>query len=700
MGNPNSIGGGRVDFDLVNHYGWQTPENKPQPSAPETAPAPAPTPVSETAPAPAPAPEPAPAPQPEANPSPVPTIPEGVTLPGWPQEQPTSGPQEETLDSFINDSPAPKTTEEHGEFTKEPEPEYEEYEEPLEYYEEPEEQPKEHSIWDEVDQAPAGQTANTQQNDTSDDEFDFHKRKTAGAEKTEDSKDSPFDSFFVENEPETPKTNPTPEAHAPTSERTGETPRETAQGRGENAEKNHLIKENWEKTPKSVKAAIVGGGLTGLAIVGALSSLITNIVNGGKKTETIATPPPAANEQSSEEDVDESEVEKDWKELTGIDEFDQSVDGTFDQSGDIGMNKTETKSEDNPDGKFSDNSMAAPNTLMREYFDTDMEHATLEQKGMGVEFASYKQAETAAAILTQVKAKGFENMSYIRAVEKIKGASDEQRAEYQDMLKEIFENSELGETTVGEIRDALRVAGQDETLADWHYYMNRATGKAELRNIPTGAETKVLSFKYTEKSGTESTFYFLERCYNGFQVRKIVNSTTKEVTYEITVFEYEDKLDKKNAEAEKKNMGNEHTDERKIDEKVTPKTTEQEDRQGFKEIEEQKKADEEKARQDEAERQRQQEAERQAAAEAERVAAEQADREAQERAAAEAAEEQRQANEEQKRKAAEEEAAKKAQEEADRKAAEEKKAAEEASKNDEQRDANDFNNTDDFKLKQ
>ncbi len=244
--------------------------------------------------------------------------------------------------------------------------------------------------------------------------------------------------------------------------------------------------------------------------------------------------------QGQEANPEENEAEKDWKELTGVDEFDKTVDGTFDQNKDLGMNGTETKSEADPDGKFSDNSMAAPNTLMRAYFDTNMEEATLEQKALGVEMTSYKQAETAAVILTQVKAKGFEGMDYIRAVEKIKNASEEERSEYQDMLKEIFDNSEVGETSVGEIRQALKVAGQDETLADWHYYMNRATGKAEHRNVPTGSETKVLSFTYSESATTETTYYFLERCYNGFEIHKTVNTSTQETTYEVTVYEHKD----------------------------------------------------------------------------------------------------------------------------------------------------------------
>ncbi len=454
-----------------------------------------------------------------------------------------------------------------------------------------------------------------------------------------------------------------------------------------------------QKNNPAVKKVLVGTGIVATAALIGFLGIATFIGHKEKHRLEPRMSGPAI-ETTVDQVVDDTEKEKDWKELTGVDEFDKTVDGTFDQSGDLGMNKTENKSETNPLGKFSNNSMAAPETLMNEYFGESVATATTEQKALGVQMSTYKQAESAAAILTQVKAEGFKDMSYLRAVEKIKGASEEDRAKYQDMLKEIFDNSEVGETSVGEIRDALRVAGQDETLADWHYYMRRDTGEAELRNISTGGETKVLSFKYTEKTGIETTFYFLERCYNGFQVRKVVNTTTNETTYEITVYEDDDDLDKKDPEAEKKNMGNEYTDPRGLDENVTPPTTKEQDQEGFKDIEEQKRQDEEKKQQDEAERQRQAEEERKAAeSENERIAQEKlaeeqrkAAEEAERRAAEQAAEEQRKAAEEESRRAAEEAARQQAQDEANRRAEEERSNADSMSTNDESRDANDWAN--------
>lgn len=267
-----------------------------------------------------------------------------------------------------------------------------------------------------------------------------------------------------------------------------------------------------------------------------------DIERGTLNTEEEEDETPAPEVTATEEE------EKPWIELTSIDEFDKTVDRSFDQSDDIGMSKTETKSETNQLGKYSKNSMAAPATLMNEYFGETMDEASKEHKAIGVEMTAYKQAESAAIILTQVQAEGFKGMSYIRAVEKIKGASDEERAQYQEMLKEIFANSEVAETTVGEIRDALRVAGQDEELSNMHYYINLDNNQAVLQEVKTGDEVKVLSFTYRESATTEYTYYFLERCYNGFQVKKVTNTETNEVTYEITVYEKDEGDKEKDAE--------------------------------------------------------------------------------------------------------------------------------------------------------
>ena len=584
----------------------------------------------------------------------------------------------------------------------------------------PEEKPKEPSIWDEVDQAPAGQTANTQQDDLSNDEFDFHKRKTAETEKAEESKDSSFDSFFVENESEAPKTNPTPEAHAPTSEKTGETPKETARERGESAEKNHFIKENWEKLPKPVKTAIVGGGIITLAVVGAVPSFITSIINSGKKAEAIPTPLPTTNEQPSENTEEEEAAEEGevlpYGELTGNPEYDKSVDGSFAQFGDVGMTDTEKHTDENPNvGKFSKYSNAAPNDLAREYYGVEKyEDLSLEEKVTCHSMACYKQDFCAMHILHIIDP-DYKDMSFETAVMTFRESDQSEKDEAIEKIKDFFTNATPRETTVGDLAKVLPSLPGAEEITKWLETQTDGTlveNEMEIKDkltcthtysidhapvkqtVATPDSAKVLEYTYAVSETEEATIYVLERCFNGFIVTKTTDKITKQTKLTVTFFGEEEKLDKKNTEAEKKNMGNEYTDERKIDEKVTPKTTEQEDKQGFKEIEEQKKADEEKARQDEAERQRQQEAEKQAAAEAERVAAEQANKEAEERAAKEAAEKQRQAAEAEKQRAAEEEARRKAQEEVDRKAAEEKKAAEEASKNDENRDANDWANGD------
>ena len=179
----------------------------------------------------------------------------------------------------------------------------------------------------------------------------------------------------------------------------------------------------------------------------------------------------------------------------------------------------------------------------------------------------------------------------------------------------------------------------------------------------------------------------------------------------------EQKHDPKDEEKEKKNAGDDVT-KLPLDEKTTPKTTEEEDRKNFDEIEKQKAQDQaakeaaEKAAKEQAEKEKkaqEEAAKRRAEEEAARKAAEEADaqRKAQEEAARkaadeakkkaeeEAAEQQRKNAEEVKKKQQEEEARRKAQEEAKKKAEENKKEAEKHA-DDTQKERADLFNSGDF----
>ena len=82
---------------------------------------------------------------------------------------------------------------------------------------------------------------------------------------------------------------------------------------------------------------------------------------------------------------------------------------------------------------------------------------------------------------------------------------------------------------------------------------------------------------------------------------EIYDEETEETTYEITVYKYEEN-DKKDPEAEKKNMGNDYTDVQELDEETTPQTTEDQNTEPIKNLEEQKAQDDNKAAEDQTEK--------------------------------------------------------------------------------------------------
>ena len=466
-----------------------------------------------------------------------------------------------------------------------------------------------------------------------------------------------------------------------------------------------------QKNNKAVKTAIRVG--LGVGAVGAIiAAIIGNIIHP-PKTEIVK--PQEQNEQDygAEDLQDDTEVEGKYGELTGIAEFDRSVTGGLDQYGDVGMTDTEKHTEADPYvGKFSQYSVAAPNDLAREYFGVEkFEDLSEENKNLCFQMSCYKQDFSAMTVLKVIDPE-YQNMTFTEAVMKLRESDQSVKDEKIEMLREFFQNAKLDETTVGDLSKAMssmpgaaEVTKWLETQADGTLVENEqeikdiitSTHRYALdghrpheQTVATPDSAKVMEYTYQISETEEVTIMTLERCFNGFVVHKSTDVRTKQTIITVTFYGDKDKLDQKNTEAEKKNMGNEYTDERGIDEKVTPKTTEEQDKAGFKEMEEQKKQDEEKVKQDQAEAERQAEAEKKAAEEAKRVAEEKANKEAEEKAAKEAEEKQRQAAEEEQQRQAEEEARRKAQEEANKKAEEQKKAAEEGAKNDEQRDANDW----------
>lgn len=308
------------------------------------------------------------------------------------------------------------------------------------------------------------------------------------------------------------------------------------------AEKKNQAKQN-QKTNKALKAAILGGLAAGVLAVAITTGHV--FIDGWGQNKNQKTPGPRTQIEVQVDDqnevVDTHEEEKDWRELTGVDEIDKTIDGSFTQNQDVGMWDT--------DGKYSKNSVANPGAITREYFDTEWDDATLDQKAIALQTVMYKTAPTAAYVLHKAD-NDFSKTQYIRLVEDITNASEEDKLAMQDKLYEIMQKAEWDETTVGAVREALRLNDEDAKFADEHYYINRLTGAAEQLNQATGDDEKVLTLTYENEAGVETTLYFLERCFNGFAIHKITDKTTNKTKIVIEIYERDEieKKDKDNLE--------------------------------------------------------------------------------------------------------------------------------------------------------
>lgn len=324
-----------------------------------------------------------------------------------------------------------------------------------------------------------------------------------------------------------------------------------------------------QKNNKPLKYVLTGG-LIGAAIVATASTILVNVLTS--KHNTVQTD----NEIQSEEVIeDEEEVEEEetlpYGELTGIPEFDKTVDGSFAQFGDIGMTDTEKHTEDNPNvGKFSKYSVAAPNDLAREYFGVEkFEDLSEENKSLCFQMSCYKQDISAMSVLKIIDPE-YKNMSFEKAVMQLRESDQSVKDEKIEKLREFFQNAKPDETTVGDLSKeisnmpgAAEITKWLETQADGTLVENEQEIKDIItsthryvldghrpheQTVATPDSAKVLEYTYQVSETEEVTIMTLERCFNGFVIYKSTDVKTRQTKITVIFFGGKEELKQKDVQ--------------------------------------------------------------------------------------------------------------------------------------------------------
>lgn len=364
----------------------------------------------------------------------------------------------------------------------------------------------------------------------------------------------------------------------------------------------------------------------------------------------------------------------------------------------------------------------------------DPDNITPEEWGTAYKFVTFSEKEPAAYVAIGADLEGFEGLTYHQAVAKIDSMSPAEKQSFQAQLKHLFDRTTFTEGKVEGTIDSYYIGeknGEKQGFVD-AVKLNKATATLILNisseKISEGDKyvmtedgqylpASALASESKDDDGKTTKITILKRCFNGNKLRLVIDNGTgepQEVVIDIGEPDADiptqevkeddgdpdepekpkdepkkpqDTPDKpqgtpekpqdepnvtpKNIVAERENAGPDVTP-LPLDEKVTPKTTLEQDQANFAAIRQQEE-DAKKAAEEAAKRAAEQaEAEKKAAAEAE--ARRQAEKEAEERRLAEIAERARQ--EELARQRANDEAARRAAEEAARRAAEEERARE------------------------
>ncbi len=138
-------------------------------------------------------------------------------------------------------------------------------------------------------------------------------------------------------------------------------------------------------------------------------------------------------ESNSDQIRAEQSVEKNFESLTGYDELDRMIDGSFEQDGNLGCYESE--------GKVSQNAVGNPNLVLEE-LGIDPATATPEQRGAVSEYLSYSMKYPAAFDAVALGAPGFDGLTINEAEDKIDSMADEEKENLQKFLQKSYEDSE------------------------------------------------------------------------------------------------------------------------------------------------------------------------------------------------------------------------------------------------------------------
>ena len=242
---------------------------------------------------------------------------------------------------------------------------------------------------------------------------------------------------------------------------------------------------NKAKNNKGVKTAI------GTAVVTA-TLIVTLAVGGvvGKIAEAVNSP---GNGRQNTESAQGYEGESTLESLTGYEEYDSLIDGSFQQYNNPGCYDSE--------GKSTPNSVANPTEALA-LIGATPETATSQEWGAAFEYVAFSQSETAAYVATAYGMPGFENVSYQDAAEKIENMSAEEKAEFQHQLDELFDQIEFS-------MDAV-----DGTHTNFYIIEQRGEKVGVISTSDLEGE-RVLTMSLEREDGTTVIAQAMIRCFNG-----------------------------------------------------------------------------------------------------------------------------------------------------------------------------------------
>ena len=282
--------------------------------------------------------------------------------------------------------------------------------------------------------------------------------------------------------------------------------------------------ERTKKFPKWAKYVIII-----LLTVGPLAyGIVRSIASSSPENPAIEQP---SNTPATPEDINTivepsapGEAEATYNQLTGYEEFDSRIDGSFEQYDNPGC-------YDDKDGKYSPTSVANVESALNLIGKT-METATPEELGAALEYVTYSQKESAAftAISHNLSITdddgntiNFGELSYEEACEVIAGMSDTEKANLQKELHDTFEHTTY---------DTSEVNGSST-----NYYIEEKDGEKHGMVSTIDANCiPILVQTVTHEDGSKTIATFMVRCFNGDQIVIVVNEngTEREVTIRLT----------------------------------------------------------------------------------------------------------------------------------------------------------------------